>query len=287
MTVATKPSPQTKTRRLEQLAILVDQALERLLPDATAVPPIVHEAMRYCVLGRGKRFRPLLCLGAAEAVGAQARQALPVACALELVHTYSLVHDDLPAMDNADERRGQATCHRKFGEGNAILVGDALLTLAFEVLGRNGTPNGLEIVRIISHACGTTGLIGGQVLDLQAASHTLASAAKALTDIAQRKTAALIAASVVTGALAGGANANQVRAAQRYGQDLGLAFQLIDDMHDQDGLAAAMGVDAARDEAHKLISRAVKALEPFGRRADMLRQMADWLESTSERAPTR
>lgn len=267
--------------------MLVDQALERLLPDATAVPPIVHEAMRYSALAKGKRFRPLLCLGATEAVGAPVRQVLPVACALEMIHTYSLVHDDLPAMDNADERRGQATCHRKFGEGNAILVGDALLTLAFEVLGRNGTPNGLEIIRVISHACGTTGLVGGQVLDLQAASHTLASAERALTDIAQRKTAALIAASVVSGALAGGGTPTQVRALQRYGQDLGLAFQLIDDVHDADGLAAAMGLDAARSEARKLIARAVKALEPCGRKAEILQSLAEWLASTSERAPTR
>ena len=135
----------------------------------------MREAMLYCVFPGGKRFRPLLCLGAAEAVGATARQALPVATAMELIHTYSLVHDDLPAMDNADERRGRPACHRKFGEGNAILIGDALLTLAFELLGRNGTRNGLEIVRVIGQASGTTGLIGGQVMDLQAISHSVAA----------------------------------------------------------------------------------------------------------------
>ena len=270
-------------RRLEVLTQLVERALERALPKASVSPQVIHEAIRYCLFSGGKRFRPLLCLGGCEAVGASASRALGVACAIELLHTYSLVHDDLPAMDNADERRGQATCHRKFGEGNAILVGDALLTMAFEWLGRNGTPNTLAILRTLGAACGTTGLIGGQVLDLQAISQPRSSTERNLRDIAERKTAALIAASVVSGALAGGAKPDDVKRLRRYGQLIGLAFQLIDDVHDRDGLAQVMGVEAARAEAQRLIVRAVDSLEPFGRNAATLRELAAWLDETAQR----
>ncbi|MBI4004281.1 MAG: polyprenyl synthetase family protein, partial [Candidatus Omnitrophica bacterium] len=226
------------------------------------------------------RFRPLLSLAACEAVGAPARRALPVACAVELIHSYSLVHDDLPAMDNADERRGQPSCHRKYGEGNAILVGDALLTLAFECLSRNGTPNALAIIRTIGQASGTTGLIGGQVLDLQAISQPRTATERTLLGIAEQKTAALITASVMSGALAGGASAAQLKPLRRYGQDVGLAFQLIDDVHDREGLAQAMGADAAQSQADRLIGRAVKAVASFGKRADTLRHLALWLSAT-------
>ena len=271
-------------RRLETLTRLVDGALERVLPKASAPPQVIHEAMRYCVFSGGKRFRPLLCLGGSEAVGGSPRQAVAVAGVLELLHTYSLVHDDLPAMDNADERRGQPTCHRKFGEGNAILVGDALLTMAFEWLGRNGTPNTLAILRTVGEACGTSGLIGGQVLDLQAISQPRSSTERFLRDIAARKTAALITASVVSGALAGGAKPDDVKRLRRYGQLIGVAFQLIDDVHDRDGLAQVVGVETARIEAQRLITRAAEGLEPFGRRAATLRDLADWLTETSQRS---
>ncbi|MBI4342228.1 MAG: polyprenyl synthetase family protein [Candidatus Omnitrophica bacterium] len=283
-TLTAPPRKQASDRgRLEPLTRLVDDALERALPKATLPPQVIHEAMRYCVFSGGKRFRPLLCLGGCEAAGAPARRAMTVAVALELLHTYSLVHDDLPALDNADERRGQASCHRKFGEGNAILVGDALLTMAFAWLGRDGTPNTLAIVREIGSACGTDGLIGGQILDLQAISQPRSSTERNLRDIAQRKTAALITASVVSGALAGGAEAEQIKRLRRYGQSAGLAFQLIDDVHDRDGLAQVMGTEAARQEAQRLIARAVEALEPFGRRAQTLRHLADWLLETAQR----
>jgi len=267
--------------RLERLARLVDKALERALPKATRLPQVVHEGMRYCVFSGGKRFRPLLCLGACEAVGAPPRRALAAACAVECLHTYSLVHDDLPAMDNADQRRGQPTCHRRFGEGNAILIGDALLTLAFELLSRNGTPNALAILRLLGQACGTDGLIGGQVLDLQAISQPRLATERSLRAIAERKTAALITASIVAGALAGGAGARQVQRLARYGRDLGLAFQLLDDVHDREGLARAMGRDQARAEAERLIERAVKRLEPFGARAQVLRQLGAWLAASA------
>ena len=282
MTTPLTTQPHSKTRRLDRLTRLVEQALGRALPASNMVPPVVLEGMRYCVLSGGKRFRPLLCLGACEAMGRPPRQALAVACALEMVHTYSLVHDDLPAMDNADERRGQPSCHRKFGEGNAILIGDALLTLAFELLSRNGTPNSLAILQAISQACGGSGLIGGQVLDLQAISQPRVATERTLREIAQRKTAALITASVIAGAMAGGATATQVQRLRRYGQDLGLAFQIIDDLHDRDGLAQAIGIDTARLETQRLIAHAQKHLEPFGKRADTLRELARWLTATSQ-----
>ena len=274
--IATPP----KTPKLDRLSRLVDQALQRALPLAADMPSVIHEAMRYCVFSGGKRFRPLLCLGACEAAGGAARRALPIACAVELIHTYSLVHDDLPAMDNADQRRGQPSCHRKFGEGNAILAGDALLTLAFELLGRNGTQNALAIVRTLGQACGTVGLIGGQVMDLQAISQPTLARERTLMHIAERKTAALITASVISGALAGGATTAQVARLRRYGQGIGLAFQLIDDVHDKEGLAQVLGAEAATAQAQRLITHAVRALELFGRRADILRRLATWLGSS-------
>jgi geranylgeranyl diphosphate synthase type II len=260
---------------------LVNQSLERSLPSAATPPQVLHEAMRYAMLGGGKRFRPLLVLGGCEALGKPARLALPVACALELVHTYSLVHDDLPAMDNSDERRGQMTVHRKFGEGNAVLVGDALLTLAFEVLAKSQVPNVGAIIQEVAHACGTTGLIGGQVLDLQVISQVWSGTEKILRDIAQRKTAALIAGSVMAGGLAGGAKPEALKRLQRFGQHIGLAFQLIDDVHDREGLAQAMGAAEAQLEAQRLIHRGIDALQPFGARAGLLRDAAMWLASTS------
>ena len=269
-----------KTSRLERLTRLIEQTLGRALPEAGRKPPVLHEAMRYCVLNGGKRFRPLLCLGACEAVGAPARRALAVACALEFLHAYSLVHDDLPAMDNADERRGQPTCHRKFGEANAILVGDALLTLAFEQLSHANVPNTRAILHTICQACGSQGLIGGQVLDLQMLGHPPSATESLLMAVAEWKTAALLRASVLAGALAGGGTPKQLALLRRYGQALGVAFQLIDDVHDGEGLAQAKGLDAARAEARRLIEQAVKPLAPFGRRAALLQQLAGWLAST-------
>ena len=267
----------TTKNRLERLARLVDAALERRLPRNGQGTGIVPAAMRYGVFSGGKRFRPLLALGGCEAVGAPAARALGVASAVELLHTYSLVHDDLPAMDDAATRRGRPSCHRKFGEANAILAGDALITLAFELLGSNGTLNSLEIVRVLGRACGTVGLIGGQALDLEAILRPRRATGAALRDVARRKTAALITASVVAGALAGGATAAKRRRLERFGQDLGLAFQLIDDVHDRDGLAQALGAQAAGAEARRLIARAMASLAPFGRRAGTLRELTTML----------
>jgi len=278
-TSKTKRSPKAEVR-FSPWRGLIDEALNRILTPDNGAPSILYEAMRYCVLSGGKRFRPLLCLAACEASGSAARKALPVACAVELIHTYSLVHDDLPAMDNADMRRGNPSCHRRYGEANAILVGDALLTLSLEILSRNGIPNSLAIIQTITRAAGTTGLIGGQVLDLQRLSQSRGKMVESLTETAQKKTAALIIASVVSGALAGGASSPQLARLRKFAQNTGLAFQLIDDVHDAEGLAQAMGVDEARLLADQLIDRAVKILKPFGSRAKNLQFLAEWLAST-------
>lgn len=280
MTTLLIPTTPQTTRRRERLVARIERALERFLPPAQRAPQIVHEAMRYAVFSGGKRFRPLLCLGAVEAVGGTIARALPVACALELIHTYSLVHDDLPAMDNADERRGQPSCHRKFGEGHAILIGDALLTLAFDLLSRHNIPATLAIIQTVSKACGTTGLIGGQVLDLDAQRLPQMPTESVLRDIAQRKTAALMTASVVAGALAGGGSGLHVQRLARYGQDVGIAFQLMDDAHDGEGLARAMGIERARAEAQRLTTHAMKSLTAFGPRARLLRELAQWLAAS-------
>ncbi len=259
---------------------LVDRALGGVLRLAKGSPSILEVAMRYCLESGGKRFRPLLCLGGCEAVGRAPRAALTVACALEMIHTYSLVHDDLPAMDNADQRRGKPSCHRKFGEAPAILVGDALLTLAFEQLGNSPSANALRIIRRIAQASGTRGLIGGQVLDLEPATDACSMSRNRLRAIALRKTAALIEVSVVCGALVGGAGPLQLKRLERYGQAIGLAFQMIDDLHDAEGFARTMNVKDLRTEVEDLIHQAIQALAPFGKRADALRDLARWLESS-------
>jgi geranylgeranyl diphosphate synthase type II len=256
---------------------LIDRSLERSLRAVNGSPKRLDEAMRYCVLSGGKRFRPLLCLGGCEAAGGRPEQALAAACAIELIHTYSLVHDDLPAMDDADERRGRPSCHRKFGEALAILVGDALLTRAFELLSRDGASHTVAILRTIAQASGTTGLIGGQVLDLQSTVHSPQSTVKRLEETARRKTAALITASVVAGGLAGRASTEALSRLRGFGQRLGLAFQLKDDLHDGDGLVGALGREAVDWRARHLIAAGERFLRPFGQRAWLLRALSAWL----------
>ena len=265
------------TPRLKRHLQLVDRTLTRTLRPVHGSPKRLDEAMRYCVFSGGKRFRPLLCLGGCEAVGGHAQQALGVACSVELIHSYSLVHDDLPAMDDADERRGRASCHRRFGEAMAILVGDALLTRAFELLSANGTPNTLSILRTIGQASGTAGLIGGQVRDLTCGMRNAECGIKALEETAKRKTAALITASVVSGGLAGRASSAALARLQQFGASLGLAFQLKDDLHDGDGLVRALGRGAVDGRARRLIRQAQQSLDPFGPRAWLLRELSEWL----------
>ncbi len=266
----TTPPPHDFLRRWTRR---INATLRRALP----VSAPIADAMRYAVFSGGKRFRPLLCLAACRAVGGSVRQALDPACAIELIHSYSLVHDDLPAMDDATTRRGRPTCHRRYGEATAILAGDALLTRAFEWLARDGTPNALAIIRALGHACGTMGLVGGQALDLQALDRRRPSSAAFLTDVARRKTGALITASVVTGALAGGGSHRELATLRQFGQDLGLAFQLLDDARDGDGVARVVGHSAAKQEARRLLDRAERRLEPFGGRAQALQALTAWL----------
>ncbi|MBI3324838.1 MAG: polyprenyl synthetase family protein [Candidatus Omnitrophica bacterium] len=269
------------TTRLRQRQRWVESALRRALRLDAGSPVLLGRAIRYCVFSEGKRFRPLLCLGGCEAAGGRARQALPVACAVELIHTYSLVHDDLPAMDNADQRRGRPSCHRRFGEATAILVGDALLTRAFELLGTPGVANTAAILRALGSAGGAAGLVGGQLMDL-AENGYQSPAAKRLEEIARRKTAALITGSVVSGALAAEAKAPVVGRLRRYGEALGLAFQLIDDVHDHDGLVTLAPAEQVRRRALGLIDQAKRSIIALGQRASTLLDLADWLASTSE-----
>ena len=287
---ATTPRQTTKRSR-ERYLTLIDAALRRALRSAPGAPGVLEEAMHYCVFSGGKRFRPLLCLGACEAVGGEGRRALSAACAVELIHTYSLVHDDLPAMDDADERRGRASCHRKFGEATAILVGDALLTRAFELFGADGMPNTLKILQVVGRASGTSGLIGGQVLDLQANDVRKFRVSPAPARVgpgsfefrvntAKKKTGALITASVVAGGLAGGASAADVKRLERFGQRLGLAFQVKDDLHDGDGVVKAIGRATAERQAGRLLEQARRDLTPFGRRAWLLFDLTDWLANS-------
>ena len=275
------------TPRLERLGRLIEGGLADALKAVDEAPAILHDAMQYCIFSDGKRFRPLLCLAACEASGEPTRRALAAACAIELIHTYSLVHDDLPAMDNADQRRGQPSCHKKFGDAAAILVGDALLTLAFEHVSASRVSNTPRVLSTLAAASGTAGLIGGQILDLQATSDKRqATSEETLKEIARKKTGALIEASAVIGGLTANAPEPVLGRLRQYGQRVGLAFQLIDDLHDGNGLAPVMGAAAIRREATDLLHRAVETLAPMGRRADALRELAAWLASHAREHPT-
>ena len=271
----------------------VNRRLAGLLPPASAYPTSIHRAMRYSVLGGGKRIRPILCLEAAAAVGRSDAGLLDLACALELIHTYSLIHDDLPALDNDDLRRGRPTCHRKFSEATAILAGDALLTLAFEVIGR--LPRGSRVLAELARAIGTrAGMIGGQVADLEAERKRVSW--QQLAYIHRAKTGALIRASIRCGALYVRASRTQLERLSRYGERIGLAFQIVDDILDVRSTAARLGKptgqDAARHKATypalhglekserlatRLIQDACTELRPLGRRGAVLEALARYL----------
>jgi geranylgeranyl diphosphate synthase, type II len=273
----------------------VDAALDRLMPGETAQPPSIHRAMRYSVQAGGKRVRPILCLESARIFAADVTSVLPVACALEFIHTYSLIHDDLPALDNDDLRRGKPTCHKKFGEATAILAGDALLTLAFETLA-NAPIEAARRVAILSHVAASVGtvngMVGGQVADLEAEGHTIRAAE--LEYIHRSKTAALIRASVVAGAIGGGADDDDVARLKRFGETIGWAFQVVDDILDVEESSAALGKTAGKDAAQQkatypslfgleksrhfakeLETRAMSEIEPYGARAARLRELAE------------
>jgi len=270
---------------LENAASLVEAELRRRLPAHRDIPGKLRAAMEHSLFAGGKRLRPALCLAAAEAVGGRREDALPGACALEMVHTYSLIHDDLPAMDDDDLRRGKPTCHVAFGEAAAILAGDALLTEAFATLAASPADAGRvkRAVAVLANAAGATGMVGGQQLDLDGEGQT--ATVEAATAIHLRKTAALLQAAVLVGAVLAGSSGYEQQALGRYGQALGLAFQVADDVLDATSSAeqlgkspgkdreqkkltyvAAAGVAAARRQARKLAREAVAALEPFRRR---------------------
>jgi len=276
---------------------LIDHALNRYLPKEKVKPATIHKAMRYSLFAGGKRLRPILCLAAAETCGGKIDNALPLACALECIHTYSLVHDDLPSMDNDDFRRGRPTCHKVFGDGIAVLAGDALLTIAFEIVSRaKPTPRyDLSILlREIAVAAGSRKLIAGQVADLQAEGKK--ATAVQVRYIHESKTAAILAASVGLGAMSANANPKQLGAITRFGRALGLAFQVVDDILDvtqtseklgksagKDVAAnkatypAVFGLERSRSEAKKLTRQAHSALSIFGPKAEALHALANYL----------
>ena len=275
----------------------VDRALNRFLPKESTPPTTIHQAMRYSLFAGGKRLRPILCLAAAEACGGRIEPALPLACAVECIHTYSLVHDDLPSMDNDDLRRGRATCHKVFGEGIAILTGDALLTIAFEIAAKSKTTKryGLQaVMNEIAVAAGSQRLIAGQVADLEAEGRRIGRSQ--LRYIHLNKTAALLTTSVRLGAMAANATNRQLSAITAFGGALGLAFQVIDDIldvtqtseklgksagkdiaADKATYPAVIGLDESRAEARRLTTKAHASLKTLGKKGNRLRELADYL----------
>lgn len=253
---------------------LIEKALRKALPAESAEPSVLHEAMRYAVLGEGKRIRPILTLAVSEMFGGKERDAIAPACAVELIHAYSLIHDDLPVMDNADMRRGRPSCHKQFGETTALLAGDALLTLAFEVLGKSGSDPAvqLKLVKLVAEAAGSLGMVGGQVLDLESGGRRMGPAQ--LDRMNRMKTGALIRASCEAGAISAGAGLSAECRISRFGHYLGFAFQVVDDIIDQDGYLILMGASRAREKAAFLIRQAKQELSGFGKKAEMLRLIA-------------
>ncbi|MDE3135383.1 MAG: polyprenyl synthetase family protein [Acidobacteriota bacterium] len=287
---------------LEEDRIEVDQALDRLLPPEATMPATIHRAMRYSVMAGGKRIRPALCVETAGLFESDRRAAIEVGCALEFIHTYSLIHDDLPALDNDDLRRGKPTCHKQFGEAMAILAGDGLLTLAFVTLSKAPIPAErlVRVIREISTGAGTVnGMVGGQVADVEAEGKPVDAAT--LEYIHRSKTAALIRASATAGALAGSASEDDIARIRRFGEKIGWAFQVVDDILDVEESSAALGKTAGKDQkqqkatypalyglekshetADRLCAEAMAELAPYRARAERIRELAQFL--TARRA---
>jgi len=282
---------------LERRRQMVEEALRAALPEEEGPEARVVESMRYSLFAGGKRLRPILSLAAAEAVGGEPEDAVPVGCALEMIHTYSLIHDDLPAMDDDDLRRGKPTNHKVFGEAIAILAGDALLTEAFVLLSdyRALLPErAVQIIQVVAKAASYRGMVGGQVVDML--SQNRPADLETVQQMHSRKTAALIAAATEAGALAGKGAEAQVAAMARYGRSVGLAFQIADDILDIEGDAellgkstgadaargkvtypAAVGLERSREAAQELVDDALTALEGFDEGADPLRLLANYV----------
>ena len=284
---------------LDERRRLVDGALDRVLPPENTPPSTAHRAMRYSVMAGGKRLRPILVIAGCEAVGGRAEHVMPTACALELIHTYSLIHDDLPAMDDDDYRRGRLTNHKVFGDAMAILAGDALLTLAFRLIASNVDAAAdarviADVVAEVAEAAGTDGMVGGQVVDIESEGKTVS--AETLDYIHTHKTAALIRASLRVGSLLAGAKPDALKAITRAGDALGLAFQIVDDILDVEGsleelgktagsdqrkqkatYPALHGLPASRQRARALIEEAKAALVPLGVAARPIAALADFI----------
>ncbi len=287
------------TSYLEARSRLVDEALDRFLPKAKIRPATIHEAMRYSLFAGGKRLRPVLCLAAAEACAGTLEDALPPAAAVECIHTYSLIHDDLPCMDDDDLRRGRPTCHVKYGEGIAVLAGDALLTIAFEILAKTPPSRRYSVGDYVSElavAAGSRHLIGGQVLDLEGEGSEVVLSPAQLRYIHESKTAALLTASIRLGAMTANTTPAKLEALSTYGFSLGLAFQIIDDILDVTSTSetlgksvgkdeatakstypALFGLEKSRKEASRLTQRAHSALKPFAKKAERLHEIVDYL----------
>lgn len=236
--------------------------------------------MRYAVLEGGKRFRPLLTLSACEAVGGEPRRALLPACAIEMIHAYSLVHDDLPALDNDSLRRGKPTCHRKFGEALAILAGDALLTRAFQLLGEvKPAEKAVRLLGEVAEAAGTEGMIGGQVVDILVSKNGTRRPPDlpTLDTLSRYKTGRLIEASAMVGAMIGTGSSSKLRRLRRFGQALGLAFQVVDDIMDGDGYLQLMNPDQAQQKARGLLGNAREEVTVFGKKGSRLTELVDLL----------
>jgi len=285
---------------LDEKRVLVDKALEEAVPQPAGLASELITSMNYSLFAGGKRLRPILCIAGAEAVGGSAVTVLPIACALELIHTYSLIHDDLPAMDNDDFRRGKPTNHTVFGEAVALLAGDGLLTLAFNLMVRQGSEHDvdkghlLRVIELISQAAGYKGMVGGQTVDIAYEGKEPDPAV--VEYIHRHKTGSLIAAAVTSGAILAGGTEEQQRAINRYGQQVGLAFQIADDVLNVEGDSALMGKGIGSDTARgkmtypsvfgiaeskrtqeELVDSAVDSLKGFDKRADPLRGIARYI----------
>ncbi|MHC4884448.1 MAG: polyprenyl synthetase family protein [Planctomycetota bacterium] len=287
---------------MKEQGAVVDEALENALPRRKAEPETLHEAMRYSIFAGGKRLRPVLCLMTAGIFDCPGETALPAACSLEMIHTYSLIHDDLPAMDDDDYRRGKLSCHKAFGEAMAILAGDALLTLAFESVAQSPSATAGELAKTLAVASGHAGMVGGQVMDLEAENRegederSEEEKLTAVKAIHRRKTGALITAAVEMGAILGGADKEARDKLIQYGQRIGLAFQIKDDILDREAPQEKLGKTVGKDEASgKLTYPAVLGMDgakkllrdtvldakellcDFGEKALMLRLLADFI----------
>lgn len=287
-------------RYLEHKREEVDRFLDQVIPDVKTPPTTLHESIRYSLFAGGKRIRPILAVASAEAVRTPPQAILPVASSLELIHTYSLIHDDLPAMDNDDYRRGKLTNHKVYGEAMAILAGDALLTLAFELCSRQDLMDGLvparqvQLIYELATGAGNLGMVGGQVLDIQAENKDIDLAM--LQNIHRHKTGMLIRAAVRMGAIAAAATATQLEHLTAYAEDVGLAFQIADDVLNVTGTREELGknantdaqrgkktyptfygVEGARALADQCVNRALSRLEAFDTKADPLRELARYI----------